>query len=235
VFRFFVPTRAGGSKPKFFSAIVFCIVAVLVAYEAAQIILANDWNIFALVGIGTIGMVCAVKILNNWRDGLYIFFGWLFVEDFARKYLGNNLAMFFAKDILVVLVYISFYAARRSGEEKATFRPPFLVPLLLFIWFAAGQVFNFGSTSVFFGFLGLKLYFLYVPLMYLGYSLINSEQDLRRFFVFNSILIVAVASLGIAQSIIGPTFLNPAVLQDDSVPYIADHRVCVVSPLLGFR
>jgi hypothetical protein len=235
VFRFFVPTTAGGSKPKFFSAIVFCIAALLVAYEAAQIILANDWNIFALVGIGTIGMVCAIKILNNWRDGLYIFFGWLFVEDFARKYLGNNLAMFFAKDILVVLVYISFYAARRSGEEKATFRPPFLVPLLLFIWFAAGQVFNFGSTSVFFGFLGLKLYFLYVPLMYLGYALINSEQDLRRFFVFNSILIVAVASLGIAQSIIGPTFLNPSVLQEEIREMSTLYRVSPITGLVSYR
>jgi hypothetical protein len=43
-------------------------------------------------------------------------------------------------------------------------------------------VFNPGSTSVIYGFLGLKLYFLYIPLMYLGYALIKSEQDLRHFF-----------------------------------------------------
>jgi hypothetical protein len=73
---------------------------------------------------------------------------------------GNNLAMFFAKDVLLVLVYISFYAAGKNGKEKAIFRPPFLVPLLIFVWFAAGQVFNLASTSLFFGFLGMKFYFL---------------------------------------------------------------------------
>jgi hypothetical protein len=110
-----------------------------------------------------VGIAFATKILNNWRRGLYIFFGWLFVEDFARKYLGNNLAIFFAKDVLVVLVYLSFYAEGRNRKEKTTFRPPFLIPLLIFLWLAAGQVFNFASTSVFFGFLGLKLYFFMFP------------------------------------------------------------------------
>src|SRR4030095_266434 len=157
----------------------------------------------------------AIRILNNWREGLYIFFGWLFVEDFARKYLGNNMAIYFAKDALVVLVYISFFIARRKRREPAAFRPPFVAPLLIFLWFAVGQVFNPGSSSVFYGFLGLKLYFLYIPLMYLGYALMDSEQDLRRFFMFNALLILGVASLGIAQSIIGPTFLNPATLQED--------------------
>jgi hypothetical protein len=55
------------------------------------------------------------------------------------------------------------------------------VPLLVFVWFAAAQLFNPGASSLFYGILGLKLYFLYVPLMYLGYALMDSEQDLRRF------------------------------------------------------
>ena len=39
----------------------------------------------------------------------------------------------------------------------------------------------------------------------------ESEEDLRRFFSFVCVLILIVATLGLAQSIIGPTFLNPAV------------------------
>jgi hypothetical protein len=217
------------------SSIAFFVVAILAACVAGQIILANDLSIFALFAIGVVGIVFAIKILNNWRQGLYIFFGWLFVEDFARKYLGNNLAIFFAKDILVVLVYLSFYVERRNRKEKATFRPPFLIPLLIFLWLAAGQVFNFASTSVFFGFLGLKLYFLYIPLMYLGYALMDSEQDLRRFFMFNALLIVAVASLGIAQSIIGPTFLNPAVLQEDIREMSSLYRISPITGLTAYR
>jgi hypothetical protein len=40
-----------------------------------------------------------VTILNDWRKGLYMFFGWLFVEYLARKYLGNNMAMFFEQAV----------------------------------------------------------------------------------------------------------------------------------------
>jgi len=230
--RLFALTASGGSKKKLLSSIAFFVVAVLVAYEAGQIILANDLSVFALFGIGVAGIVFAIKILNNWRQGLYIFFGWLFVEDFARKYLGNNLAVFFAKDVLVVLVYLSFYAEER---KKKTFRPPFLIPLLIFLWLAVGQVFNFASTSVFFGFLGLKLYFLYIPLMYLGYALIDSELDLRRFFIFNAMLIFAVALLGIAQSIIGPTFLNPTVMQEDIRSMSNLYRVSPITGLIAYR
>jgi len=111
----------------------FFLLRSFLAYAAAQIILANDWNSFALVGIGVIGLVFAIAILNNWRCGLYIFFGWLFVEDFARKYLGNNMAIFFAKDFLVVLVYISYCATRKRKAQRITFTVPFLVPLLVFL------------------------------------------------------------------------------------------------------
>jgi O-antigen ligase len=68
---------------------------------------------------------------------------------------------------------------------------------------------------VFYGILGIKLYFLYIPLMFLDYALMDTEQDLRRFFMFNAILILLVSCLGIAQSIIGPTFLNPSTLQEE--------------------
>src|SRR5437764_13138481 len=44
------------------------------------------------------------------------------------------------------------------------------------------QTFNPASTSLIFGVLGLKLFFYYVPLLFVGYALLNSEEQLRRFF-----------------------------------------------------
>lgn len=224
-----------GSRRKFYSAIALFVFALLAAFEISQFVLANDWNALGLIVIGIAGLAFAIRILNNWRQGLYIFFGWLFFEDFARKYLGNNMAIYFAKDFLVILVYVSFLLARRNSREKSVFRPPFLAPLLVFVWFAAAQVFNPASTSVFYGALGLKLYFLYIPLMYLGYSLIDSEQDLRRFFMFNAILILLVSSLGIAQSIIGPTFLNPATIQEDIRDLSTLYRVSPITGQIAYR
>src|SRR6266704_5671041 len=146
-----MPAAKWAPALKSFSTIFIFVVGLLGAYGVSEFMVANDWTGLSLVVIGIVGLVFAVKILNNWRHGLYIFFGWLFVEDFARKHLGNNVAMFFAKDVLMVLVYLSFYFEGRNRKEKATFRPPFLIPLLIFFWLAAGQVFNFASTSVLFG------------------------------------------------------------------------------------
>jgi hypothetical protein len=50
--------------------------ALSAAYEVSQFMLA-----LGLILIGFVGLVFAIRILNNWRDGLYIFFGWLFFED----------------------------------------------------------------------------------------------------------------------------------------------------------
>jgi len=228
------PEIVQANRKKLVTAGVF-LVALAAAYFAAQFVLNNDWKSLAFIGLAFVGVAFALKILGNWRQGLYIFFGWLFFEDFARKYLGNNPVMFFAKDFLVVLVYISFYLARRKRTEPATFRPPFLMPLLVLVWFAVAQVFNPASTSVFYGFLGLKLYFMYIPLMYLGYALIDSEQQLRRFFMFNAALLAVVGGLGIAQAIIGPTFLNPTVLQEDIRELSTLYRISPVTGQMAYR
>ena len=145
-----------GSRTKFYSAIALFVFALLAAFEISQFVLENDWNALGLIVIGIAGLAFAIRILNNWRQGLYIFFGWLFFEDFARKYLGNNMAIYFAKDFLVILVYVSFLLARRNSREKTVFRPPFLAPLLVFVWFAAAQVFNPASTSLFYGVLAYR-------------------------------------------------------------------------------
>jgi len=226
---------SGHSPAKALSGIVIILGGLIGAYQASVYVLANDWTGLIMVAIAVAGLVFAVRILKNWRQGLYIFFGWLFLEDFVRKYLGNNMAIYFAKDFLVVLIYISYYSERRRQKQTVVFRPPFLVPLLIFFWFAAAQVFNPGSTSVFYGLLGLKLYFLYVPLMYLGYALIDTEADLRKFFMFNALLIFAVSALGIVQSIIGPGFLNPATMQED-IKYLSSlYRESPITGLIAYR
>src|SRR6266699_115082 len=102
---------------------------------------------------------------------------------------------------------LSFFLAYRR-KQVASFRPPFLVPLLLFVWFGVMQVFNPASTNLMYGVLGLKLFFYYIPLLFVGYALLNSEAELRQFFFVNMILAVIIVSLGIAQAIIGHTFLN---------------------------
>lgn len=155
--------------------------------------------------------VVAILILNDWRSGFYVFLVWLLFEDLVRKYLGNNMAIFFAKDVLAGLMYISLFVEIRKGREKI-FHPPFMLFLSMFIWLGAVQIFNQNSPSVAYGLLGFKVYFYYVPLMYVGYALIRTDEDLRKFLVANVALAGVIASLGITQAILGHSFLNPTVL-----------------------
>jgi hypothetical protein len=214
-----------------FGFLVFFVVA---AYMAANYVIAGDMNGLAFVALAFIGCAFVVAMLNDWRNGLYFFLAWLLFEDFARKYLGNNMAIYFAKDFLVAVVYLSFFRAYRR-KEVSSFRPPFLVPVLLFVWFGVMQVFNPASTNLMYGVLGMKLFFYYIPLLFVGYSLLNSETELRRFFFVNMILASIIVSLGIAQSILGHTFLNPANPAAEIRELSTLYRIAPISGAIMYR
>jgi hypothetical protein len=214
----------------------FFVFALLLAYELAGYIVAGDINSLAFAALAFIGCAVIVAILNNWRHGVYLFLGWLLFEDFARKFLGNNMAIYFAKDILLAVVYLSFFAAyRRKDKDVQTFRPPFVMILIVFAWFGVLQMFNPASTSIFYGILGMKLYFYYMPLVLLGYSFTNSEAELRRFFYVNLGLMLVIVGLGIVQSVLGHTFLNPEVPADDIRQLSTLYREAPISGVIVYR
>src|SRR5215469_7003077 len=216
------------------TTISILVVGLLAAYKLAQYIVSGDFAGLAYGGMALVGGAIVIGIVNNWRKGVYFFLAWLLFEDFARKFLGNNMAIYFAKDFLALAVFISFLAAYRR-KEVATFRPPFLVPLLIFIWFGALQVFNPASPSIWYGLMGFKMFFYYVPLVFIGYALLDSEVELRRFFTVNLVLALVIISLGIAQSIIGPSFLNPAVQAEDLRLLSGLYRVAPLSGAVAYR
>jgi len=221
-----------GSRWSLTSVVLFGVM-LFAAYEAAAIVLSGE-----IVGLATIALLfaaaaLAVAILNDWRRGVFAFVGWLCFEDFARKYLGNNMVIYFGKDFLVLLLYLSFFRARRL-QKLERFRIPFRAPLLILVWFGVLQMFNPGSPSIFYGLLGMKVYFLYVPLIFIGYALVETEQDLHRYFSFWCVLVLIVSGLGIAQSILGPSFLNPAHLQDDIRELATTYRIAP-SGVMAYR
>jgi hypothetical protein len=219
-----------------FVKFLFFVVALVMAYIFAGYIVAGDLISLAFLAIICAGAVAAIAILRSWRNGAYFLLAWLLFEDFARKFLGNNMATYFAKDLLVLLLYLSLFIAWRKKDPRTmTFRPPFLAALLVLVWFGAMQVFNPASTSIFFGLMGMKLYFYYVPLIAVGYSLIDSEASLQRFFYVNLGIMLVIALLGIAQSIVGPSFLNPGVIPDDIRVLSETYRVAPISGVRIYR
>jgi hypothetical protein len=153
-------------------------------------------------------VIGAGVILGDWRTGLYVFLAWLLFEDLIRKYMGNNMAIYFGKDALVAVVYVSLMRARSFGKVTL-FRPPYLFPLGLFVLLGVAQMFNPGSPSILYGILGMKVYFYYAGLMFVGYALLRDEMDLHRFLVINAALAIPIALLGNVQSVAGLDVFNP--------------------------
>lgn len=192
--------------------VVGCALVLFLAYQSAELLLAKS-----SVGAGIVLAACGsllvlAALLTDWKRGVYFFIVWLCFEDFIRKYMGNNMVIFFAKDVLIGFVYLLFFIAVRR-RRAVLFRPRFVGPVLVFVFLGVIQVFNPESSSLIFGLLGIKLYFYYMPLMFVGYAFLDSEIQLRRFLSVNLYIMICIGALGIAQSIIGPTFLNPTKLQ----------------------
>jgi hypothetical protein len=187
------------------------VVALWLAWEVGGKIVADDTRSILLGVMVFAGCVVVGTALRNWRTGFYLFFVWMLFEDLVRKYMGNSLELFFGKDVLLMFVYIALFVEIRRGREK-TFRPPFLLFLSLFVWLAVVQVFNQNSPSILYGLLGFKVYFYYMPLLFVGYALIRNDADLRKFLVISAVLAGVISILGIIQAIVGNSFLNPAKL-----------------------
>ena len=112
-----LPPDATHFSRKFIQTIAIVMIGVVGVYFTSEFILESDTKGLGLKGLGLMFGGCVlfafvIKILANWRQGLYIFFGWLFFEDFFRKYLGNNMAIYFAKDVLVLLVFLVSFSVR---------------------------------------------------------------------------------------------------------------------------
>jgi hypothetical protein len=219
---------------KFLRKLAFILFCLLAAYQISVAIVSNDF--VQLGGIGLVAFIgaAAIAVLNDWRRGLLAFLALLLFEDMVRKYAGNNMLIAFGKDVLLAIVYLSFFRYCRRNKIQR-FRPLFYVPLVLFVWFAVLQVLNPASPSIWFGLLGLKLDFYYVPLIFVGYHFVDSESRLRQFFIVNLALILIVASLGVAQSILGHTFLNPTNLAEDIRDLGALYRVSPISGAISYR
>jgi hypothetical protein len=187
------------------------VVGMWLAWQVGGKIAINDFGALEYGTLGVAAFYMAVTILRRWRTGFYMFLVWLLFEDLVRKYLGNNMVIYFAKDVLVGLVYVAFFAEVRRGREKL-FRPPFLLFLWVFLWLGVVQIFNQNSPSMLYGLLGFKLYFYYIPLMYVSYALIRTDEDLKKFLITNISLAGLISLIAIIQAIVGHSFLNPSTL-----------------------
>lgn len=200
--------RAASIDPKAVKALAFTAGMFTLTWLVAGWVIEGSSLYLVLLGVGGIGLMVFMSIMKDWRMGVYIFLSWLVLEDQIRKYLGNSTFMFFAKDAIIGLTYIAMMVAYRR-RQLLTFRPPFMIFLGIFFWMAAMQVLNPNSPSIFFGILGMKTYFYYIPLMFAGYAMLRNEEDLHKILMLNMWIGLIVSGFGLLQSFGGGGFLTP--------------------------
>lgn len=183
-------------------------VIVYALWRLSHSIAGGSTSMAVLLAGSIVAFLVAGRIANDWRRGIPLFFVWLIFEDLARKYTGNAMYVYFTKDVLLIMTYISLFASGVSRDLKF-FRPPFRYALSTFILLGLVQAFNPYSPSFYYSILGIKLHFFYIPLMFVGYSMLRGIEDLRRFLVLSAVVGAVVSLVGIIQTVVGLDFLNP--------------------------
>ena len=191
----------------------FFLTAMLASWLLAQSVLQGA-NYVLLPLVIAASAIALFQTMKQWRTGVILFIAWMLFEDLTRKYLSNNMAVYFGKDVLAAACYVSFYTTT-GRERRLNSRPAFFLPFMLLFGWSLLEVLNPNSPSPWYGLLGLKLYFGYVPLFFLGYALLRDENDLRRFLLLNLGIAGLIAALGTAQGISGQALLVPGDLAPD--------------------
>ena len=148
-------------------------------------------------------------LFRHWRATLGLLLVWLMVEDLFRTLAGNDLRVYFAKDIVYVVLLVGLFldpGFRRRWQE-ATGATRFALYVLV-SWAIIMSVPS-GASDWRLPLVGLRLDFMYAPLVVAGFAVGSSRRELRRWLLIAAVIAAAVSLIGIIQATIGPSFLSP--------------------------
>lgn len=157
-------------------------------------------------------LVFSPLILSDWRRGLLFFVMWMMVEDSLRKYTGNIVGIYFAKDAILLTTYFSFFQAKSKSKVplfKDLPRTTFVGVLFLIVLGLIMALLRSGPGSWIVPVIGLRMWFIYVPLVLLGFDLARSPDHFRKLFLLVGVFGGIVAFFGLLQAFFGNQWLNP--------------------------
>ena len=166
--------------------------------------------------IALIGLVALPFLASKWRVTFWALLAWFMVEDLIRKYLGNDIRVYFMKDGLYLMLVVGLLIdpAVRGVWKRATGS----AAAWLYAMIAWSVVLSIPMAFVDWRIplIALKLDWQYVPLVIAGYLLASEEGGVRRLLTGFVILGIPVCLVGIIQAQFGPDFLRPTVVTEAS-------------------
>jgi len=166
--------------------------------------------------IALIGLIALPFLASKWRVTFWVLLAWFMVEDLIRKYLGNDIRVYFMKDglYLILVVGLLIDPAVRGVWKRATGS----AAAWLYAMIAWSVVLSIPMAFVDWRIplIALKLDWQYVPLLVVGYLLASEEGGVRRLLTGFVILGIPVCLVGIIQAQVGQDFLRPTVVTEAS-------------------
>jgi hypothetical protein len=151
-----------------------------------------------IVGTLLLVLIIIFGAAKNWKLAIKSILVIVIIEGALRRWAfpqARDLIYFF-KDFILVGSYIGFASQPRPLVD----RYPLIKEITLVISILCTlQAFNPSLGSPIIGFLGVKFYLLYIPLIWVIPHLFDSEKDLQSFLQKYLLLLIPVCILGIAQ------------------------------------
>ena len=166
--------------------------------------------------IALIGLVALPFLASKWRATFWALLAWFMVEDLIRKYLGNDIRVYFMKDGLYLMLVVGLLIdpAVRGVWKRATGSAAAWLYAMI-AWSVVLSI-PMGFVDWRIPLIALKLDWQYVPLVIAGYLLASEKDGVRRLLTGFVILGIPVCLVGIIQAQVGPDFLRPTVVTEAS-------------------
>jgi hypothetical protein len=167
-----------------------------------------------LLFAATLAALCALLAVRYWRQALFGVFVLLVFEGALRKWAfpSAQAQLYLVKDAILLAVYLGFVLDGRRNQPALRGAASIRIVLLLAFAFGCIEVLNPNSPSILVGLVGLKAYFLYVPIAFILPYAFKSREHLFHMIWRYLVLAIPVALFGFIQVAVGPdSFLNTYV------------------------
>ncbi len=142
--------------------------------------------------------------LRSWRWSLYALLLYIPVAGvpIILSYPNTGPAVLLKDILFLVPAYLGFVAWAWAKRSRVLFAGAPVVLLALFALLVLGQALNPSVPNMLVGAIGVKVWLLYVPLLFLGYHLVRDRADLSRLLALMSLSAVLPLALGIVEAIL---------------------------------
>jgi hypothetical protein len=153
--------------------------------------------------IFAVPVLCLIIYLSslNWRRAIVTALILVVLEGALRKWVLPQASqlIYFLKDFVLLGAYLSYFKTSKAREHNGIGDSTISFLVWLMFGWCIFEAFNTSLGSPIIGFIGLKNFLFYIPLMWMLPAMFQTEEELYRFLRFYLLLLIPVALLAIAQ------------------------------------